>query len=165
MKPTDGTLSKGILDQCYFLTFKITIDLLTRTYSAFQNAVHSNYLILNECFLNSHFTLFLYILLFKVFNIELNPGPQNSPSDLSVLHMNTRSIRNKLKYIRDIFLDYILWFFFKTHLDVQFSNDSLLLSDFFDAPNRKDRSDHGAIILFKLRTHPYKKAGPGNILR
>ena len=60
----------------------------------------------------SHFTLFLYILLFKAFDVELIPGPPNSPSDLSLLNVNTRSIRHKLEYIRENFLDYNILCFF-----------------------------------------------------
>ena len=147
-----GTLSKGILDQCYFLSLKIIIVLLTRTYLTFQNAVHGIYLILKECILNSPFTLFLYILLFKAFDIELNPGHPSSPSDLSLLHLHTRSIRNKLECIRENFPDYNILCFSETHLDDQISNDVLTLSDFFNAPYREDRNNRGGGLLVYINS-------------
>ena len=102
--------------------------------------------------LNSHFTIFLHILLFKAFDIELNPGPPNSPSDLSLLHLNTRSIRNKLKYIRENFLDYNILCFSETHLDDQISTDVLILFDLFDSPYRKDRSNRGGGLLVYINS-------------
>ena len=138
-----GVLSKGFLDQCYFLSFKILIEWLTWTYMSFHNAVHSNFSILKDGFLNNNFTLFLYILLLKAFDIEQNPGPINSTSDLSLLHLNTRSIRNKLEYIKDNFLDYNILCFSETHLDNRITSDSLVLSELFDTPHRKVRSNHG----------------------
>ena len=147
-----GVLSKGFLDQCYFLSFKIITELLTRTYVSFHNAVHRNFSIIKDGFLNNHFTLFLYILLLKAFDIELTPGPINSTSDLSILHLNTRSIRNKLEYIKDNLLDYNILFFSKTHLDKRITNDSQALSELFDVPYRKDRSNHGGGLLVYIKT-------------
>ena len=41
-------------------------------------------------------------------------------------------------------------------------NDVLILSDLFDAPYRKDRSNHGSGLLVYINSdHPQKKAGLG----
>ena len=40
-----------------------------------------------------------YLLLILSGDIELNPGPQFLSHNLSVLHVNIRSIRHKLEYI------------------------------------------------------------------
>ena len=38
----------------------------------------------------------------------------------------------------------------ETHLDVNILSDSLILTDKFDAPYRKDRSNHGGGLLVYL---------------
>ena len=51
--------------------------------------------------------LFMYILIILSGDIETNPGPfnaqQNHTDCLSILHLNTRSIRHKFDIIKDIF--------------------------------------------------------------
>ena len=46
-------------------------------------------------FLNIQFAVVLILLLLEAGNIESNPGP-NPENTLSVLHLNIRSIRNKI---------------------------------------------------------------------
>ena len=80
---------------------------------------------------NYHFSFILFMLLLEAFDIEQNPGPNNFTAALSILHLNMRSIRNKLDYIKDTFLDFDILCFSETHLDVQSSNEFLFLSDTF----------------------------------
>ena len=42
------------------------------------------------------------MVLLQAGDVETNPGPENL-YDLSVLHLNIRSIRNKIDYITTIF--------------------------------------------------------------
>ena len=51
---------------------------------------------LNECF----YYIFIQQLLIISGDVEINPGPNDTPHYLSVLHSNIRSIRNKLDYIK-----------------------------------------------------------------
>ena len=51
---------------------------------------------------NLYFKIVIILLLLETGDIELNPGPDTSNSSLSILHSNSRSIRNKL-YIRELF--------------------------------------------------------------
>ena len=52
------------------------------------------------------------ILLPETGDTERNPGP-GMDNTVSILHLNVRSIRNKIKYIQDNFTDLdILCFFF-----------------------------------------------------
>ena len=106
----------------------------------------------NECINNYQFFVILFMLLLEAFDIEQNPGPNNFTADLSILHLNIRSIRNKLDYIKDNFLDFGILCFSETHLDVQISNELLFLSDTFDEPYRKDRTNHGGGVMFYLNS-------------
>ena len=86
---------------------------------------------------------------FLAFDIEQNPGPSHTLADLSILHLNIRSIRNKIDFIKDNFLDFNILCFSESHLDMQISNDQLFLSDTFDQPYRKDRTNHcGGLLVY-----------------
>ena len=92
----------------------------------------------------AHFSFILVMLMLLAYDIEQNPGPSNPrQAELSILHLNIRSIRNKIDYIKDNLLDFHSLCFSETHLDQQIMNDSLFLSDSFDEPYRKDRTNHG----------------------
>ena len=83
------------------------------------------------------------MLMLLAYDIEQNPGPNNPrQAELSILHLNIRSIRNKIDYIKDNLLDFHILCFNETHLDQQIMNDSLFLSDSFDEPYRKDGTNH-----------------------
>ncbi len=64
----------------------------------------------------------------------------------SVLHQNIRSIRNKMEYIRDNFLDFNMLCFTETHLSADISNDHLHL-DGFDQMFRKDLTAYSGGFL------------------
>ena len=55
--------------------------------------------------------LAMCILLLEAGDIERNPGP-GTDSAVSILHVNVRSIRNKIKYIQDNFMDLDILCFF-----------------------------------------------------
>ena len=78
-----------------------------------------NISVLRDFLQNCHFALIISILLLLASDIEQNPGPPNFLSDLSVLHLNIRSIRNKMEYIIDNFLDFDILCVSETHLDSQ----------------------------------------------
>ena len=52
---------------------------------------------------SSFFMTVLLLLLLQAGDIERNPGPSEIPQDLAIAHLNIRSIRNKLDYMRDNF--------------------------------------------------------------
>ena len=83
-------------------------------------------------------------------DIELNPGPKSTIADLSVIHLNIRSIRNKFDNIKDNLLDCNILCFSETHLDHQVSTAGLLFSDSFNEPYRKYRTNHGGGLLLYL---------------
>ncbi len=102
-------------------------------------------------------TFSIYIAVFAIFLLIFvgeeiflkNPGPEMS---LSILHLNIRSIRNKISYIEDTFLDFNILCFTETHLTNLVSTSSLLLKG-FGAPYRKDKSPHSGGILIYVAEH------------
>ena len=91
---------------------------------------------------------FLSLLLLVCGDIESNPGP--SEHCLSIIHSNIRSIRNKLEFIKNSLLDFDVLCSTESHLDANINTNSLLLSDVYDSPYRKDRTNHGGGILIYL---------------
>ena len=58
-----------------------------------------------------YFILYFYVIWLLILldgDVQLNPGPisQENAFLLSILHCNVRSIRNKLNFIRNEFLDF-----------------------------------------------------------
>ena len=55
-----------------------------------------------------YFILYFCTLILLAGDVQLNPGPieQENAFLLSILHCNVRSIRNKLDFIRNEFLDF-----------------------------------------------------------
>ena len=58
-------------------------------------------------FLNIQFAVVLLLLLLEAGDIESNPGP-NPENTLSVLHLNIRSIRNKIVALNQIYFSFVL---------------------------------------------------------
>lgn len=86
------------------------------------------------------------LLLLMSGDIERNPGPPFMHC-ISIIHSNIRSIRHKLNFIKENLLDFDILCFTETHLDVSVETDSLALSEVYDSPYRKDRTNHGGGIL------------------
>ena len=74
--------------------------------------------------------LHLSLLLILSGDIETNPGPVHTDSSssysLSIIQLNIRSIRNKLKYISDYLSDFYIMCFTETHLDNDISDSQIL---------------------------------------
>ena len=66
------------------------------------------------------FTFYKIILLMICMDIHPNPGPNNIDTihTLDILHLNTRSIRNKMNSISDLSESYQNLYFCETHLDL-----------------------------------------------
>jgi len=126
----------------------------------FNNRIHGNFtkhsIRLNLDFYICMFLKFIYngfvtilnflihILLLLCGDVETNPGPVHASVDvLSILHLNIRSLRNKIEFIYDNFLDFDILCFTETHLDDRVSDESLQISEKFGSLYRKDRTNHG----------------------
>ncbi|MCG8113297.1 MAG: endonuclease/exonuclease/phosphatase family protein, partial [Candidatus Thiodiazotropha taylori] len=108
--------------------------------------------VLGDSTCNNHFNFILLLLVLEAYDVEVNPGPENNISDLSILHLNIRSIRNKLDFINNNLLDFDILCFSETHLDGQIPVDALLLSDNFDSPYRRDRTNHGGGVMVYINS-------------
>jgi hypothetical protein len=75
-------------------------------------------------------------------DIHKNPGPtfENQTDSLSVLHQNIRSIRHKMQYIKENFLDFDILCFTETHLNNSVPNDILTIEGY----NKIYRKDNNA---------------------
>ena len=96
------------------------------------------------------FQIVLILLLLETGDIEMNPGPHINNNSLSILHSNIRSIRNKLDYITENFLDFDILCFTESHLDANITTKSLIMSSKYDIPYRIDRTNHDGGLLMYL---------------
>ena len=105
---------------------------------------------MKECLFNTYFMLILVLLLLQSGDVEVNPGPASSDhGSLSIIHSNIRSVRNKLDYIKEQFLDFNIICLTETHLDRSVPTESLLFEN-FDSPYRKDRTNHGGGVMLYI---------------
>ena len=100
--------------------------------------------------------LFIYLLIILSVDIITNPGPfiaqQNHTDCLSILPLNTRSIRHKLDFIKDNFLDFDVLCFSETHLTNDITND--LWDSRASYPRAEKITRHlQAVFLFILLTN------------
>ncbi len=102
--------------------------------------------------LNIYLAITLTMLILLSGDISENPGPESFSGSLSVLHLNIRSIRNKISYIEDCLSDFDILCFTETHLldDVDMGN---LLIKGYCPPFRKDKSAHSGGILVYVADH------------
>ena len=71
---------------------------------------------------------------------------------MSFLHLNIRSMRNKISYIKDSLSDFNIVCFSETHLDQNISSELHSITNHFDAPYRKDRNMHGGGLLLYINS-------------
>lgn len=117
---------------------------LMANYDSLKNLFHVLYIVFPFYFCNAKFSVILLLLLLVFMDIESNPGPNSG--ELSVFHLNVRSIRNKLDYIEDIAGEYDVLCLSESHLDDQVHTDDLLLQG-FHSPFRLDRNFAGGGVI------------------
>ena len=88
----------------------------------------------------------MQLLILMCGDVESNPAPKFPCYSISILHLNIRSIRQKIGFIKDNLLDYDILCFTESPLNEVVSTDSILL-DNFTVPYRKDRTIRGGGIL------------------
>ena len=147
-----GNMAKGILVHLFFLSLPILVNCLTNLFRILQPILCSICCTIKDNLDNDHISSIILTLLYLVFDIEQNQGPSSIPADLSILHLNIRSIRNKTDFIKDNCLVFNILCFSETYLNPQISNDNLLLPGAYDEPYRKDSTNHGGGLLFYLNT-------------
>ena len=108
---------------------------------------------LESSFCNFQFSLVMCLLLLEAGDSESNPGPDNEHL-LSILHLNIRSIRNKISYIQDQLSDFDIICVSGTHLDQNLSSELLRISNTFSDPYRKDKNTYGGELLLHHENMP-----------
>ena len=69
------------------------------------------------------------------------------------MHLNIRSIRHKLDLITDYLTDMKILCFSETHLDINVPTESLLLSNTYYEPYRKDRNNFGGGLFMYINSN------------
>ena len=105
------------------------------------------------------FAIWLIYLLLISGDVHPNPGPAHSDSNsfrsvsstesydcLSLLHLNIRSIRNKIDFIQNELLDYDILCFTETHLGIDFQMSDINFEG-FHSPVYKNRTDSGGGVI------------------
>ncbi len=90
---------------------------------------------------------FKLLLITRSGDVELNPGPSDNGDyhALSLIHLNIRSIRNKMEYIKDNISDYDILCFSESHLTNTVADSSITLDDM--NLFRKDFTDHSSGLV------------------
>lgn len=103
-----------------------------------------------SCIRNDQFKFYKLIILLICMDIHTNPGPTtNDIHSLDIIHLNTRSIRNKMDNMSPVADSFHIACFIETHLDADVASYTLLL-DGFDEPLRKDRTQHGGGLMIYM---------------
>ena len=99
---------------------------------------------------NDQFKFYRLIILLMCMDIHKNPGPtSNEIHSLDIIHLNTRSIRNKIDSLSNLVDSFHIACFSETHLDTEIASNSLIF-DGFDVPLRKDRTRNGGGIMLYI---------------
>ena len=94
---------------------------------------------------NLSFTMILLILILLDNDIAENPGPFSD--EISIFHVNARSVRNKLDYVESVGFDSSLICITESHLDDKVLDDDIKLDGYYDKPFTKDRNRFGGGVL------------------
>ena len=125
--------------------------LLASLMKLFSRYVSSSVKSILPCILNLQFSVIVLLLVIMSGDVLENPGPGlniSADSDsLSIIHLNIRSIRNKIDYIKDSLADFDILCFTETHLNHAISNEELFIEGFQPVKFRKDVSPHSAGLL------------------
>ena len=96
---------------------------------------------------NDSFRFYRFLILLICMDIQENPGPVSEGNySLDIIHLNTRSIRNKIDYLSNLVESCQIACFSETHFDTDIDSNDLKF-DGFDEPIRKDRNRNGGGIM------------------
>ncbi len=83
--------------------------------------------------LNIYLAFASVLLILLAGDVAENPGPDSFTGSLSILHLNIRSIRNKINYIEDCLTDFDILCFTETHLSDDIDISNLILKGLWPA--------------------------------
>ena len=132
-----------------FKPFCYNLNLLFHASCNLVVHIAMNYL-LKLFYTNLSFTMILLILILLDNDIAENPGPFSD--EISIFHVNARSVRKKLDYIESVGFDSSLICITESHLDDKVLDDDIKLDGYYDKPFRKDRNCFGGGVLVYVST-------------
>jgi hypothetical protein len=94
--------------------------------------------------------MILLILILLDNDIAENRGPFSD--EISIFHVNARSVRKKLDYIESVGFDSSLICITESHLDDKVLDDDIKLDGYYNKPFRKDRNCFGGGVLVYVST-------------
>lgn len=94
---------------------------------------------------STNLVIILLLILFLCNDIETNPGPESN-REISLFHLNSRSVRNKISYVECLAHEYQVISITETHLDANYETSNLTI-DGFHEPVRLDRNSHGGGVM------------------
>ena len=109
-----------------------------------------------------YFSIFLCMLLILSGDIETNPGPHLDSGNvnidgISIVHLNIRSIRNKMDFISDFLSDFDIMCFTETHLDADISDSALTIDTRNSKMYRHDFNSHSGGLLVYISNSFYSR--------
>ena len=100
--------------------------------------------------------IIIQLLLQTAGDIHLNPGPlcRVQPKELSIIHINARSLRRKLDLLDSEVTDHDVITISETWLSADIKNNEISING-YHPPVRKDRSDdpHGGVTIYVKKSH------------
>ncbi len=133
------------------ILLNIVVSYLSRSETTMQPNANSgsSYFYNSNILLNIDYYLFLIKLSLLSGDIETNPGPNgNDDSCLSIMHQNIRSIRHKLDFVKENYMDFDILCFTESHLTETIESTTLSLEG-FNTLFRKDNSAHsGGLLIY-----------------
>ena len=105
--------------------------------------------VLLSCVLEINFfvQLIMFLILLISGDIESNPGPSSLQS-LDILHLNIRSIRNKIDSVKHLIQDFHILCFTETHLDPNVLDGHVLIEGFKNIFRRDRNSFGGGVMIY-----------------
>ena len=137
------------LRKAFFRLNKISIlyELLKLFIKYSEHIAINCYFVYLEIFLQKPVSVFVILLLILLSNdVEQNPGPPLE-GELSIFHLNARSMRHKLDYIDSVCNEADIICLTETHLDASVTNDDIFIEGYEKNPFRKDRNSSGGGVI------------------
>lgn len=138
----------NIFKKSYFTIFKLAYLLYAVQSLLFKTKQLFKFLSNWSITFNFCAQIFIFCVLLLSGDIETNPGP-SAENSLDIMHINIRSIRNKIDSLLYLVQDFDVLCFTETHLDVNISNDSLNIEG-YKTSFRKDRNSYGGGVMIYI---------------
>ena len=125
-----------------------------------QSFCNSSYNFYKQTFLTKPASLLVILMLILLSNdVKQNPGPPVD-AELSIFHLNSRSMRQKVDYIESICNEADIICLTETHLDENIKNQEIYIEGYCEMPFRKDRNSSGGGVIVYTNNNLNVKSRP-----